>query len=125
MKMCSFINFTDFLASIIACDFANFYLLSPKNTLFASRLLPAYYKAQNSAHEYAQCALCVFIQTSDKHEKIMANFKNHFGDDASIDDETNERILEFLRQNLRQNLAEKSNSKWAIKLAKNDDIAIT
>lgn len=55
----------------------------------------------------------------------MANFKNHFGDDASIDDETNERILEFLRQNFRQNLAEKSNSKWAIKLAKNDDIAIT
>lgn len=51
----------------------------------------------------------------------MVNFKNHFGDDASIDDETNERILEFLRQNL----AEKSNSKWAIKLAKNDDIAIT
>ena len=61
------------------------------------------------------------MQTSDKHEKIMASPENHFGDDASIDDETNEKILEFLRQNL----AQKSNSKWAIKFAKNDDIAIT
>nr|WP_321432442.1 hypothetical protein [uncultured Campylobacter sp.] len=52
MKMCSFINFTDFLAPFTACDFANFYLLSPKNTLFASRLLPAYYKTQNFAHEW-------------------------------------------------------------------------
>ena len=61
------------------------------------------------------------MQTSDKHEKIMANLENHFGDDASIDDETNKKILEFLRQNS----AEKSSSKWAIKFAKNDDIAIT
>ena len=60
------------------------------------------------------------MQTSDKHEQIMASPKNHFGDDASIYDETNERILEFLRQNL----AQKSNSKWAIKFAKNHDIAI-
>ena len=51
----------------------------------------------------------------------MASPKNHFGDDASIDDETNKKILEFLRQNS----AEKSSSKWAIKFAKNDDIAIT
>ena len=62
-----------------------------------------------------------FMQTSDKHEKIMANLENHFGDDASIDDETNEKILKFLLQNS----AEKSSSKWAIKFAKNDDIAIT
>ena len=61
------------------------------------------------------------MQTSDKHEKIMASPKNHFGDDASIDDETNEKILEFLRQNL----AQKSDSKWEIQFAKNDDIAIT
>lgn len=61
-----------------------------------------------------------FMQTSDKHEKIMASPKNHFGDDASIDDETNEKILEFPRQNL----AQKSNSKWEIQFAKNDDIAI-
>lgn len=60
------------------------------------------------------------MQTSDKHEKIMASPKNHFGDDASIVDETNEKILEFPRQNL----AEKSNSKWEIQFAKNDDIAI-
>ena len=51
----------------------------------------------------------------------MASPENHFGDDASIDDKTNEKILEFPRQNL----AQKSNSKWAIKFAKNDDIAIT
>ncbi|MDY4012097.1 MAG: hypothetical protein SOY61_00145 [Campylobacter sp.] len=108
-----------------ACGFANFYLLSPKNTLFALGLQPAYYKAQNSdfAHECAQCHTLYlpFVQTSDKHEKIMASPENHFGDDASIYDETNERILEFLRQNL----AQKSNSKWEIQFAKNDDIAIT
>ena len=102
-----------------------FYLLSPKNTLFALGLQPVDYKAQNSdfAHECAQChtLYAPFMQTSDKHEKIMANLENHFGDDASIDDEINERILEFLRQNS----AEKSDSKWAIKFAKNDDIAIT
>ena len=102
-----------------------FYLLSPKNTLFALGLQPVDYKAQNSdfAHECAQChtLYAPFMQTSDKHEKIMANLENHFGDDASIDDETNKKILEFLRQNS----AEKSSSKWAIKFAKNDDIAIT
>ena len=107
-----------------ACGFANFYLLSPKNTLFALGLQPAYYKAQNSdfAHERAQCHTLYspFMQTSDKQEKIMASPKNHFGDDASIDDETNEKILEFLRQNS----AQKSNSKWTIKFVKNDDIAI-
>ena len=99
-----------------ACDFANFYLLSPKNTLFALGLRPAYYKAQNSdfAHECAQCHTLYspFMQTSDKQEKIMAKLKNHFGDD--------EKILEFLRQNS----AQKSNSKWTIKFVKNDDIAI-
>ena len=107
-----------------ACDFANFYLLSSKNTLFALGLRPAYYKAQNSdfAHECAQCHTLYspFMQTSDKQEKIMASPKNHFGDDASIDAETNEKILEFLRQNS----AQKSNSKWTIKFVKNDDIAI-
>lgn len=78
-----------------------FYLLSPKNTLFALGLQPAYYKAQNSdfAHERAQChtLYALFMQISGKYEKIMASPKNHFGDDASIDDETNEKILEFLR----------------------------
>ena len=58
------------------------------------------------------------MQTSDKHEKIMASPENHFGDDASIDDKTNEKILEFPRQNL----AQKSNSQWAIKFAKNDEL---
>ncbi|MDD6162046.1 MAG: hypothetical protein PUB35_04530 [Campylobacteraceae bacterium] len=81
-------------------------MLSSKNTLFALGLRPAYYKAQNSdfAHECAQCHTLYspFMQTSDKQEKIMASPKNHFGDDASIDDETNEKILEFLRQNLAQ-----------------------
>lgn len=102
-----------------------FYLLSPANTLFAPSLEPVDYKAQNAsfAHECAQChtLYAPFMQTSDKHEKIMANLENHFGDDASIDDETNKQILEFLCQNS----AENSSSKWAIKFAKNDDIAIT
>ncbi|MDY4445115.1 hypothetical protein [Campylobacter sp.] len=51
------------------------------------------------------------MQTSDKHEKIMASPKNHFGDDASIDDETNEKILEFLRQNLAQKIKLKMGDK--------------
>lgn len=123
--MWSFINFTDFLASITACDFANFYLLSPQKYAICAQVAACLLQSAKLCPRVAQCALCAFIQTSYKHEKIMANFKNHFGDNASIDDETNERILEFLRQNLRQNLAEKSNSKWAIKLAKKDDIAIT
>ena len=98
-----------------ACDFANFYLLSPKNTLFVLGLQPAYYKAQNSdfAHECAQChtLYAPFMQTSDKHEKIMASPENHFGDDASIDDKTNEKILEFLRQNLAQKIKLKMGDK--------------
>lgn len=92
-----------------------FYLLSPKNTLFALGLQPTYYKAQNSdfAHECAQChtLYAPFIQTSDKHEKIMASPENHFGDDANIDDETNEKILEFLRQNLAQKIKLKMGDK--------------
>ncbi|MCI6580264.1 MAG: hypothetical protein MSC50_08340 [Campylobacter sp.] len=51
------------------------------------------------------------MQTSDKHEKIMASPKNHFGDDASIDDKTNERILEFPRQNLAQKIKLKMGDK--------------
>ena len=100
---------------MVAWDFANFYLLSPKNTLFALGLQSAYYKAQNSdfAHECAQCHTLYspFMQTSDKHEKIMASPKNHFGDDASIDDETNEKILEFPRQNSAQKIKLKMGDK--------------
>ena len=88
---------------LIAILLSAFYLLSPKNTLFAPRLQPVDYKVQNAsfAHECAQChtLYAPFMQTSDKHEKIMANLENHFGDDASIDDEINKQILEFLRQN--------------------------
>ena len=53
-------------------------------------------------------------------EQLLDDLKSAIND-FSIDDKTNERILEFPRQNL----AQKSNSKWAIKVVKNDDIAIT
>ena len=55
----------------------------------------------------------------------MANLEDHFGDDASVDEETNKEILNFLRSNS----AEQKGNKTAfniLKYAQNDqNIAIT
>lgn len=55
-----------------------------------------------------ECASCHFgyqpgLMPTQSWEFIMKNLANHYGTDASIDDETNKSILSYLLANASQN----------------------
>ncbi|WP_163280201.1 cytochrome b/b6 domain-containing protein [Campylobacter fetus] len=76
-----------------------------------------------------ECGSChiiypTFLLPQKAWEVMMSNLEDHFGDDASIDDETNRNILEFLVKNAAQNV----DNKIAFNIlqnAKDDEISIT
>ena len=55
-----------------------------------------------------ECATCHYgyqpgLLPTQSWEFIMQNLENHYGSDASIDDETNKSILSYLLANASQN----------------------
>lgn len=81
------------------------YLFYPKNTLLGLNFEPSVFYEKNAFKLYQkECGSChfdypPFLLTLNAWEKIMGNLENHYGTDASLDEEDKEQILAFLKQN--------------------------
>ena len=96
-KIFSLIMFIFFIGFIIF----NFY--KPNNILIASKYEQMDYSAKNELF-VSECASCHTLYPPNLLPKkswqlIMSDLENHFGDDASIDEESNKQILAFLLNN--------------------------
>ena len=114
---------------ILAIIVTFLYIFNKDNFILKSRDLHVNYRAQNAvfAKECGSCHMIYapFLLPKKSWEIMMANLEDHFGDDASVDEETNKEILNFLISNS----AEQQGNNTAfniLKYAKNDqNIAIT
>ncbi len=117
------------LVWILAIIAAFLYILNRDNFILKSHALKVDYSSQNAvfAKECGSCHMLYppFLLPKKSWEIMMANLENHFGDDASIDEEANQNILNFLLANSAQMNSNKTAFN-ILKYAKNDqNIAIT
>ncbi len=78
---------------------------------------------------YEECASChtlypPFLLPKKSWVKIMNNLENHFGDDASLDKDTNSKITDFLTKNSAE-YSTKEASFYILNSIKGEQIAIT
>jgi len=116
---------------ILASLFALYYLLFTKENIFlANANIKQDYGLVNSdfAKECGSCHITYppYLLPKKSWGKMMANLEDHFGDDASTDEDTSKYILAFLEENS----AENSTHQAAFKILKslkgnNSTIAIT
>lgn len=88
---------------LIFIGFLCFNLYKPNNILTTSIYTPIDYQTQNEAF-VNECASCHTLYPPNllpkkSWELIMSDLENHFGDDASLDEELNKNILAFLLKN--------------------------
>ncbi|MGB5867134.1 MAG: cytochrome b/b6 domain-containing protein [Arcobacteraceae bacterium] len=116
---------------ILATLFSMYYLLFTKENIFlANANIKQDYGVLNNdfAKECGSCHITYppYLLPKESWGKMMANLENHFGDDASTDEDTTAYILAFLEDNSAQN----STHQAALKILKslkgnNSTIAIT
>ena len=119
--------FCAFWVAAIVCTGA-YLALYKSNIVLQSRASKIDYTNlnKNFAKECGSCHIIYppFLLPQKPWEIMMSNLENHFGDDASIDDETNRNILEFLVKNAAQN----TDNKIAFNILQNtqdNEISIT
>ncbi len=106
-----------------------FYIFNTNNFILRSHAISVDYRSQNAlfAKECGSCHMIYppFLLPKKSWEIMMGGLENHFGTDASIDDDTNKNILNFLVANSAQTRGDKTAFN-ILKYAKNDqNIAIT
>lgn len=116
-----------FLAGLIY--FFIFSLIDDKNIFIASKFKPINYK-QESALFVKECSSCHILYPphllpNKSWRKLMSNLDNHFGDDAWIVPEDNEKILSYLLKNSSENSTRKESFKILNSINNKDIIAIS
>lgn len=122
-KMFSLLMFIFFVGFLI------FNIYNPKNLLVASKYEAIDYKTQNELF-VKECASChtlypPSVLPKKSWELIMADLENHFGDDASLDVESNKNILAFLLKNSAENSTMESSFKFLQSIKNQDIIAMS
>ena len=122
-KMFSLLMFIFFIGFLVF----NFY--NPKNILIASKYEKIDYKVQNELF-VKECASChtlypPSVLPKKSWELIMSDLENHFGDDASIDEESNKNILAFLLKNSAETSSMESSFKFLESIQNQDIIALS
>ena len=122
-KLFAFLMFIAFIAFLI------FNLYQPKNILTASIHKPIDYKVENPLFT-KECASCHILYPPNllprkSWETMMSNLENHFGDDASINEESNKGILAFLVKNSAETSTTKASWKFLNSIENKDIIALT
>ena len=85
------------------------YLFYPKNILLGFKFEPSAFYEKNAFELYKkECGSChfeypPFLLNLSSWEELMKNLENHYGTDASLDEEDFEQILTFLKQNNAEN----------------------
>ena len=106
------------------------YLLNtPSNILIADGNKPVDYRVEHKLF-HDECISChtlypPFLLPKRSWVKMMDNLENHFGDDASLDDEDKESIKKYLVQNSSENSTKESAFKILRSIKNKDIIAIT
>lgn len=118
-----------FLIFIAFAVFLIFSLAQPKNILTASIHKPIDYKMQNPLF-VKECASCHILYPPNllpkkSWEIMMSDLENHFGDDASIPEESNKNILAFLVKNSAETSTTKASWKFLTSIGDKDIIALT
>ena len=114
---------------IFFISFLCFNLYTPKNILTASIYQPIDYKTQNEDF-VKECASCHTLYPPNlmpkkSWELIMSNLENHFGDDASLDEELNKNILAFLLKNSAETSTMENSWKFLNSIGDKDIIALS
>ena len=122
-KMFSLLMFIFFIGFLVF----NFY--NPKNSLIASKYEPINYKVQNELF-VIECGSCHTLYPptllpKKSWELLMSDLENHFGDDASISENSNKEILAFLVKNSAENSTMQSSFKFLNSIKNQDIIAMT
>ncbi|MCK9491382.1 MAG: cytochrome b/b6 domain-containing protein [Sulfurimonas sp.] len=114
---------------VIFIAFLLFNLTTPSNPLIASMYKPIDYKKQNELF-VKECASCHTLYPPHTLPKrswlaLMSNLENHFEDDASLSEEENKNILDFLLKNSAESSTQEVSVKILDSLKNKDIIAIT
>ena len=129
IKLNIFQKLFSFLMLVIFIAFLIFTLYQPNNILTASIHKPIDYKVQSPLLS-KECASCHILYPANflprkSWETMMNNLKNHFGDDASIDEESNKEILAFLIKNSAETSSTKTSWRFLNSIGNKDIIALT
>lgn len=122
-KIFSLLMFIFFIGFLIF----NFY--NQKNIFLASKYTPIDYKVEN--HLFVkECASCHTLYPPNllpkkSWELIMSDLENHFGDDATIPEDSNKEILAFLLKNSAETSTMESSFKFLNSIKNQDIIAMT
>ena len=106
------------------------YMLSiPSNILLADANEKVDYKQEHELF-YDECISChtlypPYLLPKKSWVKMMDNLEDHFGDDASLDQEDVDSIKEYLVKNSSENSTKESSFKISKSMDANDTIAIT
>ena len=118
-----------FVFFVALLTFLIFNMIQPKNILVASKYQSIDYMAQNElfVNECGSCHTLYPPHSLPKHSWIsmMNDLENHFGDDASLEEEDHENILNFLVQNSAETSTQEMSFKISQSIGNNDIIAIT
>lgn len=124
-----FQKFIAFIFFVALIAFLVFNLIQPKNILVASKYQSIDYMAKNElfVNECGSCHTLYPPHSLPKHSWIsmMNDLENHFGDDASLDEQAHENILNFLVQNSAETSTQEMSFKISQSIGNNDIIAIT
>lgn len=119
------------LFSLASFIYAIYYLTTTKDNIFTASLnKKQYYEMQHMefANECGSCHITYppFLLPKNSWALMMKDLENHFGDDASIDEELNISILSFLEKNSSENSTHQA-AVYILKSLKenNSTIAIT
>lgn len=100
----------------------------PGNPLIASANLQVEYKAEHKAF-HDECIAChtlypPFLLPEKSWEVMMADLENHFGDDASLDEEVRVSVLEYLLDNAAESSTRESAFKASESLRDSNETVI-
>ncbi len=105
------------------------YALSPGNAVTANGNVKVDYQKEH-ADFYDECIAChtlypPFTLPKASWNKIMSDLENHFGDDASLDEESAESIRSYLIANAAESSTKESAFKIMQSMERHDTIAVT
>jgi len=114
---------------VIFIAFLIYNLTTPSNPLIASSYESVDYKKQNALF-VKECGSCHTLYPPHTLPKkswitLMSDLENHFGDDASLDEEDNINILDFLVKNSAETSTQEASVKILNSIKNKDIIAIT
>lgn len=104
-------------------------LATPKNVFLANSNIEIDYQKKHKEF-YDECISChtlypPFLLPKASWEKVMDNLEDHFGDDASLEDDVKESIKAYLLKNAAENSTKESAYKGLKSIGDKDIIAYT